>query len=199
MAGENQGILGENFPNPADEEHSYEDAMDDLKREQDEKAGLAPVPFKTVSFWLSLIATILVYLSASGVLPVQINEWVLIAVVALAHLGYGAAANYFKKNPDGLQASDGTPNYKRPAFYASFAAVLAGYALGSGHETAEAAAGSVGMILAYLGYATRPWIKRRQMVTADTEQGQADLIFRLLSILLFITTKKPLPKQREQK
>lgn len=192
-------FLGEEnpFPNPNEDKPSFEDGMDDLRREQLEEKGEAPPPYKTIPFWVSLVATILAYLMASGALPFAVNEWVMLAVVALAHLGYGVTAKFFERS-EGLHAKDGTPNWKRPSFYASFAAVMASYAMGSGFEDAATTGGQAAIILAYFGYAVRPWIRRRGMITPETQEGQMSLIQRILEIILFISRKQPLPKREEQ-
>ena len=187
------GTLGEPFPNPNDDKPSPEEEDADLQREAKEIEGELPPPWKTFPFWLSLVASVLAYLAASQALPVQINEWVLVAIVALGHLGYGTVAKKFAKNPEGVKI--GTPNWKRPAFYASFSAVLASYAMGSGYQEAASIGGQAAVMLAYVGVAVRPWIRRKTMMTLDDEEQKVSFFQKVLEILLFVSRKRELAKK----
>lgn len=186
------GILGEPFPNPAAEEVPYEDAMADLERQDGEERGEKSLPWKSLPFWLSFIATNLSFLAAAEILPVKIQDWVVILITTLAHLGYGVAISVFRRNQDQLHSNK--PTWQRPAFYASWVASLTAYGLGSGDPTVVEYSGQVAMLLSFLGVAVRPHIQRRTMATLD---DPVNLIQKLLEVVLFLSRRK-LREQRSQ-
>lgn len=182
---ERRNLLGDSFPNPAGEAPSVEDSMEDFYREGEQEQGTEPPPWKTLPFWFSFVSMNLCFIAALGVLPVQIQEWVVLLITSLGHLGYGVTAQYFEQHQDQLHI--GKPTWKRPAFYASWVASMAAYGLGSGDPTAIEYSGQVAMVLGFFGVTARPWIQRRAMATLD---NPVDFITRIMEALMLISRSR---------
>jgi len=173
MTEEKQGLLDElqDMPNPADGEidpPTFEESMDDLQHEVEEYAGRLPVPYKTVPFWLSLIATILAYVLASQLITADTQLWMVLTFVssAFAHMGYDRTLKIFGSSSSYFQPNSDKPAYKKPTYYISFIATLAGYGLGSGLAGSNLiiqGSGLVAVILGYVGINVTAWIKRSAM------------------------------------
>ncbi len=150
------------FPQPSDPEQrpDFDDSLDDLQREDQERQGNAPLPYKTWKFWLSLVGVSLGFVLLSGVLaPASAVTQVVVFVVALlGHLGFGL----------GRDAENATErNYQKPAFWLSIAAYATSFALGSGLQSDQAAqiTAMAVVVLSYFGYNTRAWVRRDNMVS----------------------------------
>lgn len=198
----NQQADDSKFPNPMDGEGpDFDSLMDDLKREEREKAGKEPLPYQTWAFWISLFSTVLAYVLFSGVLSTHgfgaLEHGISTIIVILGHFGYAEVARFLKKR----KGSPGKYAAGKPSFWASLAAVLTSYALGSGlpaeHEVVGVATVAA-TVLGYFGYTTRAWIRQRQMVSP---LDKPRVLSRLLSLLLGFqdSNKGGLRQDREEK
>jgi len=181
-----QGILGEPFPNPLDDEPTSEESMADFQREGEEEAGTRRRPYKTIAFWASFVAMNLSFLAAAEFLPVQIQDWVIVALATLSHFGYGAYTTHFRANQDQLRTS--TPTWKRGAFWASYAANLAAFGLGSGDPAAIEISAHVALILGYVGVNVRPHVRREGEI--DPEENPQGFFTKLISLIVGLLTRK---------
>lgn len=158
------------FPNPVEDPEfkpSTEDSFEDFEREGAEKEGTQPPPRKTFAFWASLVSTILAFVLYSEVLPPDspIMKVVVFVLFLAGHFGYaGVHRALAKKRPE--MEADGVPEYQKKSFWGSLSATIAAFALGAGLEDQGAqAAGMAAVILSYLGFRTKPWVKRKEMVS----------------------------------
>lgn len=157
----------DDFPRPNEEDPpTDEEWSEDFEREGDEEAGIVPRPFKTIPFWVSLVATIVAYLLASNIIPEDTTTWHILIYVSttLAYFGYDHVIGVFRNNQGQLR--DTIPNYRKPAFYVSLVSTMAGYALGSGALTPDMYAqvtGMIGLVAGHLGITLIPWIRRQGM------------------------------------
>ncbi len=150
------------FPQPSDpeQEPDFDDAIEDLQREEQERQGTAPLPFKTWKFWLSLVGVSLGFVLLSGALTpaTPLTQGVVFLVALLGHLGFGL----------GRPAKNTTErNYPKPACWMSIAAFATSFALGSGLQSDQVAqfTSMAVVILGYFGFTTRAWVRRNQMVS----------------------------------
>lgn len=181
-----QGLLGEPFPNPLNEDPTIEESTADFELQADEERGGAKPPWKTAWFWISFVSMNLSFLMAAEVLSAQIQEWVVIAVTSLAHLGYGVTVEYFRRHSDQLHTNK--PAYQRPAFWASWAANLTAFGLGSGHPEMVEWSAQIALILSYLGVATRARIRRTGEVDPETQPYK--FLEKVLTLLVGLLTRK---------
>lgn len=155
-------MSGSEFPKPADpqEQPGFDDSLNDLEREYDEKTGAASLPVKTWKFWLSLVGVVLGFVLLSGALvPSGTAAQVVVFVAALlGHLGYGLA-----RDPEASTER----NYQKRGFWLSIGAYAVSFLLGSGldGQSVEQITGIAALILGYFGYSTRAWIQRDKMVS----------------------------------
>lgn len=199
MTGEKENFFEalEDMPNPADDQvdpPTPEDDMEDLEREGEEQAGLRPAPYKTFPFWLSMIATILVYILGSNIVPEDTQLWMILTFLssAFAHMGYDHALKVFGLYSEYFQSDPNKPTYKKPTYYVSFLATMASYGLGAGlsdQNIVVQGAGLVAMVLGYLGVSVTAWIKRHDM--ADPAAPDENFFIRLYGIIYNAFRGKP--------
>lgn len=150
------------FPQPTDpgQKPNFNDALDDLQQEEQERRGLAALPYKTWKFWLSLIGATFGFVLLSGALApaTAVTQIVVFVAALMGHLGFGL----------GRPAKNATEqNYQKPGFWLSVAAFATSFALGSGlqgQEIEQFTAIAV-VILGYFGFNTRAWVQRDKMVS----------------------------------
>ena len=175
------------FPHPASEaedENLDEDYFDDFHREAQEEAGLKPRPYKTLPFWLSILATVVAYMLASGVITEGSGTYEVYITLStlLAYFGYDRVVRVFQRRQD--QLHDTIPNFRKPAFYVSFLSTMAGFALGSGvvtDSTVAQAAGLITLIFGHLGIKILPWIRNSRMV--DPQENSRLFMLRLVQYM----------------
>ena len=142
---------------------TFEDGLEDLKREEQEKQGVVSPPWKTLPFWLSAAASVIAYTIAA--LPEASVAVQILAPVAavLYYLGY----NHIKTRLDQKKGQFGAEPYKTKGFWMDAGSTAVSYVLGSGLGQSDPimGIGAVGaLVLGQMGVEVSAWIRRQKMI-----------------------------------
>lgn len=155
-------MTNENVPQRVDDP-TFEDGLEDLQREEQEKQGTLPPPWKTAPFWLSVTASVIAYTIAA--LPeshVAVQILTPIAAI-LYYLGY----NHIKTRLDRKRGQFGPEPYRTRGFWLDAGSTVVSYILGSGLAHSDPAMGAAAMgalILGQIGVEVNAWIRRKRMI-----------------------------------
>lgn len=142
---------------------SFDDLMEDLKREQLEEQKKLPPPWKTLPFWMSIASSVLFYTIAA--LPEDSSIVAYLAPIAgvLYYLGY----QHVQKRIAAKKREFGKKPLKTKAFWFDIGSTGISYILGSGLAKTDFIM-SIGLLgatlLAQFGIDTSAWIRRKRMV-----------------------------------
>jgi len=155
--------MAETKPESALTPPDFDDALEDLERETNERAGRAPAPWKTIPFWLSALATIVAFILASG-LPV--THWLVqIATpvgMVLYYLGYNVASNRLRS-----RSYPNQPAYRTKDYWLDVATTALGFVMGSGLAETDPVMQVGGILVALaaqIGIDVVVWVRRNRMV-----------------------------------